>query len=112
MNVTELLNVYFYALYDVADQQAHSGLTEGTCEAAVRRNIAFNFNIPRYVTVHRVPDLVSVYDEATGKTMIVDKAKRPEVGQKIECATCKFYAKCTRQPVDGLECCEDWRSKE
>ena len=112
MNVTEVLNVYFYALYDEDDQQAHSGLTGGICEAAVHRNIAFNYNKPRYVTVHRVPGLISVYDEATGKTMIVDKTKRPEVGQKIECATCKFYAKCTRQPADGLECCEDWRSEE
>lgn len=112
MNVNELLNVYFYALYDEGDQQAHSGLTANYCEAAVRGDISGNYIKPRYVTVHRVPGLIGVYDQVTGHITIMDKDKHPKAGQKIECATCEFYAKCTRQPTDGLECCEDWRSKE
>lgn len=112
MNVNELLNVYFYALYDEADRQAHSGLTANYCEAAVRSDIAGNYIKPRYVTVHRVPDLVGVYDQAVGCVTIISRDKRMELGQKIECATCEFYVKCTRQPTDGLECCEDWRPKE
>lgn len=56
----QLLNVYFYALYDEGDHEAHSGLTADICSDAVRSNINGNYIAPRYVTVHRVPELVGV----------------------------------------------------
>ena len=112
MNVNELLNVYFYALYDEGDQQAHSGLTANICEASVKTDIAGNYTTPRYVTVHRVPGLVGVYDQATGMVTIVPRDMRPQAGERIECANCCHYDKCTRNPTDGLDCCEDWGRRE
>ena len=111
MNVTELLNVYFYALYDEADQQAHSGLTANICEASVKTDIAGNFTTPRYVTVHRVPGLVGVYDQATSMVTIMPKEKNPQPGQTIACSTCEFFSKCTRKHTDVLDFCEDWSGK-
>lgn len=111
MKVNELLNVYFYALYDEADQQAHSGLTADYCEAAVKTNITGNYTTPRYVTVHRVPGLVGVYDQATGTVTIMPKEKNPQMGQIIACSSCTFFDKCDRKPTDGLDCCEDWQVK-
>ncbi|MBR4081373.1 MAG: hypothetical protein IKK21_06275 [Clostridia bacterium] len=112
MNVNELLNVYFYALYDEGDQQAHSGLTANICEASVKTDIADNYTTPRYVTVHRVPGLVGVYDQATGMVTIVPRELRLQVGEKVECKTCYYYDKCTRKPTTGQTYCEDWGRRE
>lgn len=110
--ITEVMNVYFYALYDEGDQQAHSGLTGNICAAAVKHDIAANYYKPRYVTVRRVPELVAVCNDSTHTVSIMQRSEAPKVGQVISCETCGFYAKCTREPIDGLACCDEWRPKE
>lgn len=111
MKANELLNVYFYALYDEADRQAYSGLTGNYCEAAVKSDIAANYTKPRYITVHRVPELVGVYDQTIGTVTIMPKEKNLQPGQIIACSSCAFFDKCDRKPTDGLDCCEDWQVK-
>lgn len=71
MSGTELLNVYFYALYDEGDHEAHSDLTADVCSAAVRDAIKGNYIAPRYVTIHRVPELVGVVSEDGGTVQIM-----------------------------------------
>lgn len=71
MSGTEILNVYFYALYDEGDHEAHSGLTANVCSAAVRDDIKGNYIAPRYVTIHRVPELVGVVSEDGGTVQIM-----------------------------------------
>lgn len=110
--ITEVMNVYFYALYDERDQKAHSGLTGNICAESVKHDIAANFYKPRYVTVRRVPELVAVCDDSTGTVTIIKRGEAQKVGQMISCETCGFYAKCTREPTDGLLCCEEWRPRE
>lgn len=71
MSGIEILNVYFYALYDEGDHEAHSGLTADVCSAAVRDAIKGNYIAPRYVTIHRVPELVGVVSEDGGTVQIM-----------------------------------------
>ena len=71
MSGTEILNVYFYALYDEGDHEAHSGLTANVCSAAVRDDIKGNYIAPRYVTIRRVPELVGVVSEDGGTVQIM-----------------------------------------
>lgn len=71
MENTDFLNVYFYALYDEGDHEAHSGLTADVCSAAVRDAIKGNYIAPRYVTIHRVPELVGVVSEDGGTVQIM-----------------------------------------
>lgn len=71
MENTDFLNVYFYALYDEIDHKAHSGLTANVCSAAVRDDIKGNYIAPRYVTIHRVPELVGVVSEDGGTVQIM-----------------------------------------
>lgn len=72
-------NVYFYALYDEEDQKAHSGLTAAVNETFVREDIYGNYRDPRYITIHRVPELVGVI---TGST--VEIMQRGEFNAKLE----------------------------
>ena len=55
--MTSELKVYFYACYDEADKQAYSGLTIGLCAASVREDVRKNFRHPKYISIHRVPEL-------------------------------------------------------
>ena len=71
MSGIEILNVYFYALYDEGDHEAHSGLTANVCSAAVRDDIKGNYIAPRYVTIRRVPELVGVVSEDGGTVQIM-----------------------------------------
>lgn len=72
MSGIEILNVYFYALYDEGEpHEAHSGLTADVCSAAVRDAIKGNYIAPRYVTIHRVPELVGVVSEDGGTVQIM-----------------------------------------
>lgn len=105
----EILNVYFFALYDADDHQAHSGLTAAICEASVRSDIAGNYIAPRYVTVHRVPEMVGVVD-GRGEVHLMQRSGSKEE-DVISCETCALHGKCQRDWVDGLECCMDWQSK-
>lgn len=105
MSKTEILNVYFYALYDAEDQQAHSGLTAGLCSEAVRADIAGNYIRPRYVTIHRVPELVGL---TNGSHVVIAPRPRFERFPLISCETCRLFGNCGREQTDGLECCPDW----
>lgn len=60
--MTSELKVYFYACYDEADKQAYSGLTIGLCAASVREDVRKNFRHPKYISVHRVPELAVAVD--------------------------------------------------
>ena len=76
MSSSAVLNVYYYALYDAADSQTHSGLTANVCASAVRNDIERNYLKPRYVTVHRVPELVGVENGCTALIVPRHKAKQ------------------------------------
>ena len=107
---TEILNVYFYALYDADNRQAHSGLTAAICEAAVRSDITGNYTAPRYVTVHRVPELVGIVDER-GAVHLMPRRTVSRDGEMISCETCALHGECRRgEVIDGLESCLDWQS--
>lgn len=69
----EKLNVYFYALYDAADHQPHSGLTANTCASSVCRDIRGNYIDPRYVTVHFVPELEGIAKAGSSEVEIVPR---------------------------------------
>lgn len=79
----QLLNVYFYALYDEGDQKAHSGLAANVCSASVRSDIAGNYIAPRYVTVHRVPGLVGVVSESGCTVEIMQRSEAMRIGDTI-----------------------------
>lgn len=108
---TELLNVYFYALYDEADGEAHSGLTANVCLAAVRGDIAGNYARPRYVTIHRVPSLVGVVSGDGCTVQIMQRSEAKQNGNRIGCDNCRKYGDCLRDLESGLECCEEWEGR-
>lgn len=108
---TQLLNVYFYALYDEGDHKAHSGLAANVCSAAVRSDIAGNYIAPRYVTVHRVPELVGVTSEDVSTVEIMQRSMAQQIGHRISCDTCRRFGDCFHGPADGLCCCEEWESR-
>lgn len=81
---TELLNVYFYALYDEGDHEAHSGLTADVCSAAVRDAINGNYIAPRYVTVHRVPELVGVVSADGCTVQITSRSEAQQIDRRTE----------------------------
>lgn len=61
----EVMNVYFYALYEAADQTAHSGMCVERCAEIVMEEIQGNYIQPRCVTIRRIPELLGlVNDEA------------------------------------------------
>ena len=105
MGNTEIMNVYFYALYDHDDQQAHSGLTANTSEKAVREDIEGNYIAPRYVIVRRVPELVGIL---TGNTVTIAERLHSMQNEKIGCDTCRIFGDCLRDRTDGSDCCPDW----
>ena len=74
--VTSELKVYFYACYDEADKQAYSGLTIGLCAASVREDVRKNFR-PKYIGVHRVPELAVAVD-GDGREYIIPQKKAPQ----------------------------------
>ena len=108
MKDTEILNVYFYALYDEGDGEAHSGLTANMCSAGVRSDIAGNYITPRYVTVHRVPGLVAI---AEGSHVSIKPCPACMEREKICCETCHQYGDCLRSRTEGMDCCPDWEAK-
>lgn len=112
MSETEILNVYFYALYDAEDQQAHSGLTVALCSEAVRADIAGNYIRPRYVTIRRVPGLVGVVSGDGCTVQIMQRSAAKQNGSRISCDNCLKYGDCLRDLDSGLECCPDWEAKE
>lgn len=79
----QLLNVYFYALYDEGDHKAHSGLAANVCSASVRSDIAGNYIAPRYVTVHRVPGLVGVTSEDSSTVEIMQRSEAQQISEGI-----------------------------
>ena len=81
---TELLNVYFYALYDEGAHEAHSGLTADVCSAAVRDAINGNYIAPRYVTVHRVPELVGVVSADGCTVQITSRSEAQQIDRRTE----------------------------
>lgn len=75
--MTSELKVYFYACYDEADKQAYSGLTIGLCAASVREDVRKNFRHPKYIGVHRVPELAVAVD-GDGREYIIPQKKAPQ----------------------------------
>lgn len=110
MKGTEILNVYFYALYDADDQQAHSGLIANICEAAVRDDIYGNYISPRYITIRRIPELAGISDGGSHVSIVQRPGRMKQA--EISCGTCRLYGDCLRDRTDGLECCPDWEAKE
>ena len=108
---TQLLNVYFYALYDEADGEAHSGLTANICSAAVREDIAGNYVTPRYVTIHRIPGLMGVVSSDGCTVQIMKRSEAKQNSNRIGCDNCRKYGDCLRELDSGLECCEDWEGR-
>lgn len=108
---TQLLNVYFYALYDEGDHEAHSGLTANICSAAVRDDIAGNYITPRYVTIRRVPELVGVVSVDGCTVQIMQRREAQQIDTRISCANCRTYGDCLRKLDGGLECCEEWEGR-
>lgn len=84
MSGTEILNVYFYALYDEGDHEAHSGLTADVCSAAVRDAIKGHYIAPRYVTIHRVPGLVGVVREDGCTVQITPRSEAQQIDRRTE----------------------------
>lgn len=84
MENTDFLNVYFYALYDEGDHEAHSGLTANVCSAAVRDDIKGNYIAPRYVTIHRVPGLVGVVREDGCTVQITPRSEAQQIDRRTE----------------------------
>ena len=111
MSKTENLNVYFYALYDVNKRRPISGLAASICKESIRDAIADNVTSPRYVTVHRVPELVGVVD-GRGEVHIMRREDAEKVKDIISCETCRLYGNCGREQEDGLECCGNWKRAE
>ena len=75
--MTSELKVYFYACYDEADKQAYSGLTIGLCAASVREDVRKNFRHPKYISIHRVPELAVAVD-GDGREYIIHKDGRAD----------------------------------
>ena len=75
--MTSELKVYFYACYDKADKQAYSGLTIGLCAASVREDVRKNFRHPKYISIHRVPELAVAVD-GDGREYIIPQKKAPQ----------------------------------
>lgn len=84
MSGTEILNVYFYALYDEGDHEAHSGLTADVCSAAVRNAIKGNYIAPRYLTIRRVPGLVGVVSEDGCTVQITPRSEAQQIDRRKE----------------------------
>ena len=74
--MTSELKVYFYACYDEADGKAYSGLTIGLCAASVREDVRKNFRRPKYISIHRVPEL-AVTEDGDGREYIIPQKKAP-----------------------------------
>ena len=110
MSGTEILNVYFSALYDEGDHEAHSGLTADVCSAAVRDAIKGNYIAPRYVTIHRVPGLVGVVREDGCTVQIILRHEAQQ--RRISCDDCRKYGDCLRNLDGKSTCCEDWEGRE
>ena len=77
--MTSELKVYFYACYDEADGKAYSGLTIGLCAASVREDVRKNFRRPKYISIHRVPEL-AVTEDGDGRA-ISEYRKKPRRGR-------------------------------
>ena len=75
--MTSELKVNFYACYDEADKQAYSGLTIGLCAASVREDVRKNFRRPKYISIHRVPEL-AVTEDGDGREYIIPQKKAPQ----------------------------------
>lgn len=75
--MTSELKVYFYACYDEADHHAHSGLTIGLCAASVREDVRKNFRDPKYISVHRVPEL-AVAEDGDGREYIIPQGRQSQ----------------------------------
>ena len=73
--MTSELKVYFYACYDKADKQAYSGLTIGLCAASVREDVRKNFRHPKYISIHRVPELAVAVD-GDGREYIIPQGRQ------------------------------------
>lgn len=73
--MTSELKVYFYACYDEADKQAYSGLTIGLCAASVREDVRKNFRHPKYISIHRVPELAVAVD-GDGREYIIPQGRQ------------------------------------
>ena len=96
----ELLNVYFYALYDSVDQQAHSGLIVNTSEDAVREDIERNYVEPRYVKVHLVSELAGIDD---GNSFSI-------IQKGLRCYDCRYGGRVpdfSHSPVVSCRCYAD-----
>ncbi len=108
MSKVDRYNVYFYALYDANKRQPHSGLVAAVCKEAAHIAITDNFTSPRYVTVHRVLELVGIVDDC-GKLHIMKREDAAKERDVISCETCGYHGSCKRNLIDGLECCMDWQ---
>ena len=75
--MTSELKVYFYACYDKADGKAYSGLTIGLYAASVREDVRKNFRRPKYISIHRVPEL-AVTEDGDGREYIIPQKKAPQ----------------------------------